>query len=96
MIQKYCIGGACEIALACDLRFCSDNAVFGITPSKLGIVYGLYQTKRLVDVVGPAKAKDLLYSGRFVYAQEAYDMGLVDRVFSNDEVVKKHMNMQSF
>ena len=89
LVQRHCIGGACEIALACDLRFSSENGIFGITPAKLGIVYGLPQTKRLVDVVGPSRAKDILFSGRFLDAQEAYEIGLVDRVYKDEEIIEK-------
>lgn len=89
LVQRHCIGGACEIALSCDLRFSSDNGIFGITPAKLGIVYGLPQTKRLVEVVGPARAKDILFSGRFLDANEAYKIGMIDRVYKNEEIVEK-------
>lgn len=89
LVQRHCIGGACELALACDLRFSSDNGIFGITPSKLGIVYGLPQTRRLIEVVGPSRAKDILFSGRFLDAEEAYKIGLVDRIIKDEEVVEK-------
>ena len=56
-ITGSCVGGGCEIALACDLRIAADDARFGITPAKLGIVYNLTSTKQLVDAVGPAWAK---------------------------------------
>jgi enoyl-CoA hydratase/carnithine racemase len=89
LVQRHCIGGACEIALACDLRFSSENGIFGITPAKLGIVYGVPQTKRLIDIVGPSRAKDILFSSRFLDAQEAYEIGLIDRVYKDEEIVEK-------
>lgn len=89
MVQKYCIGGGCEIASACDLRFTSENGIFGITPSKIGLIYDFTATKNLVDLVGGARAKDILYSGRFLDASEAYQCGLVDFVYENEVVEKK-------
>lgn len=89
MIQKYCIGGGCILALACDIRFSSNTGIFGITPAKLGIIYTFSGTKNLVDLVGPARAKDILFSGREVSAQEAYDYGLIDRVYSSEEILNQ-------
>jgi enoyl-CoA hydratase len=88
MIQKYCVGGGCELAMACDLRFSSENGIFGITPAKLGLIYNLAGTKNLVDIVGPARAKDILFSGRLLDAKEAYEFGLIDRVYNDEEVVQ--------
>jgi enoyl-CoA hydratase/carnithine racemase len=73
-----CIGGGCGLALACDLRVASPRARFGITPAKLGLVYPLHDTKLLVDVVGPAQAKRLLYTAGLIDAREAHRIGLVD------------------
>lgn len=81
MIRGDCIGGGVELALACDLRFASAESRFGITPAKLGLVYSLTSTRRLVELMGPAKAKDLLFTGRLFDAAEAARIGLVDRVF---------------
>ncbi len=86
MIQGYCVGGGCEIAVACDFRFTDPSGKFGITPAKLGIVYNLPGTKNLVDLVGPSNAKDILYTGRLLDAEEAYRIGLVDRIFSAEEI----------
>lgn len=77
-----CVGGGCGLALACDLRFAMDGARFGITPAKLGLVYTLNDTKRLIDAVGPSNARDILFTGRLVGAHEAREMGLIDRVWS--------------
>ncbi|AXF55272.1 enoyl-CoA hydratase-related protein [Salicibibacter kimchii] len=87
MVEGTCIGGGCEIALACDLRFSSETGVFGITPAKIGLVYGVPQTKRLVQVVGASRAKDILFSSRFIQANEAYNIALIDRVYKSDEIV---------
>lgn len=80
MIQGVCVGGGCGLALNCDLRFAAAGARFGITPAKLGLVYSFADTKRLVDTVGPARAKDILFSGRLVEAEEALRIGLIDRL----------------
>jgi len=81
MIHGYCIGGGMELALACDLRFASEAAQFGVTASKLGVVYSLTSTLRLVQLAGPSRTRDMLYSGRLFGAREAASMGLVDRMF---------------
>jgi enoyl-CoA hydratase/carnithine racemase len=79
-IHGHCYGGGCSLALACDLRFSSSGARFAITPAKLGIVYPLRSTKRLVDAVGPARAKFILMSGIDIDADRAARIGLVDEV----------------
>jgi enoyl-CoA hydratase/carnithine racemase len=76
------------IALACDLRLASATAKCGITPAKLGIVYSFGDTKRLVDAVGPSKAKDILFTGRIMDAAEAHAIGLVDEVHAPDALEK--------
>jgi enoyl-CoA hydratase/carnithine racemase len=75
-----CVGGGCGLAIACDLRLAAETARFGITPAKLGLVYSLHDTKLLVDLVGPARAKSILFTGRLVSAAEALTIGLVDAV----------------
>jgi enoyl-CoA hydratase/carnithine racemase len=79
-IHGHCYGGGCALALACDLRFASSGARFAITPAKLGIVYPLRATKRLVDAVGPSRAKFILMSGIDIDATQAAAIGLVDEV----------------
>lgn len=86
MVNGLCIGGGCGLALACDLRFADTEARFGITPAKLGLVYGLSATKDLVDLVGPSQAKYILYSGRHVPAGRARQIGLVDEVVAPEEL----------
>ncbi len=86
MVHGFCIGGGCGIALACDLRFADTNARFAITPSKLGLVYSLDSTKRLVDLVGPSRAKWVLMSGQQMDAATALRLGLADEVVDPDEL----------
>ncbi len=86
MVHGFCIGGGCGLALACDLRFADSNARFAITPSKLGLVYGLDSTKRLVDLVGPSRAKWVLMSGQQMDAPTALRLGLADEVVAPEEL----------
>lgn len=79
-IQGPCMGGGCGIALHCDFRYASESAVFGITPAKLGLVYPLSDTKRLVDQVGPSAAKSILFTGRRLKGEEALQVGLIDKL----------------
>jgi enoyl-CoA hydratase/carnithine racemase len=74
------IGAGLALGLCCDLRFCADDAHLAITPAKLGLLYGFAETRRLIDLVGPARAKDMLYSARRVAVEEALAIGLVDRL----------------
>ncbi|MEE3622957.1 enoyl-CoA hydratase-related protein [Nitrospirillum sp. BR 11752] len=86
MIHGLCVGGGCGLALHCDLRFAGSGSRFGITPAKLGFVYPFEDTRRLVDHIGPARAKDLLFSGRLIGAAEALAIGLVDWVVGDTEL----------
>ncbi|MDQ0242396.1 enoyl-CoA hydratase/isomerase family protein [Arthrobacter bambusae] len=79
-IEGYCIGGAWQIAGACDIRIATQTATFGITPAKVGIVYPLSGIERLVQIAGPATAKYLLLTGDFITATEAHDLGLLSKV----------------
>lgn len=85
-IRGACVGGGCAIALACDLRFAAEDARFGVTPAKLGLVYPFNDLKRLVDAVGSARAKDMVFTGRLLDAAQAHDFGLVERVLSVDSL----------
>jgi enoyl-CoA hydratase/carnithine racemase len=80
VVHGSCVGGGCQLALACDLRFGAADARFGITPAKLGVVYPAVPTTRLAQVVGPARAKYLLFSGELVDAERAERFGLLDEV----------------
>ena len=85
-VTGYALGGGCELALCADLRFAADNAVLGQPEILLGIIPGAGGTQRLTRLVGPSRAKDLIFSGRFVKADEALAIGLVDRVVPADQV----------
>jgi enoyl-CoA hydratase/carnithine racemase len=80
------IGGGLALGLCCDLRFCAENVHLAVTPAKLGLLYGFLETRRLVDLVGPARAKDILFTGRRLDAAEALAIGLVDRTLPTDRL----------
>ncbi len=82
-VHGLCYGGGCALAIACDVRFAAAAARFAITPAKLGLVYPLRGTKRLVDLVGPSRAKIILMSGVDYSAAEAQAFGLADEVFAD-------------
>jgi enoyl-CoA hydratase/carnithine racemase len=79
-IRGHCIGGGVELATACDLRLSDETGLFGVTPAKVGIVYAPASTKALLDLVGPATTKYLLFSGELIDAAAALRVGLVDRL----------------
>jgi enoyl-CoA hydratase/carnithine racemase len=85
-ITGFALGGGCELALCCDTRVAGDNAKLGLPEIRLGIIPGAGGTQRLPRLVGPAKAKEMIFTGRFVAAPEALRMGLVDQVVAPDEV----------
>jgi enoyl-CoA hydratase/carnithine racemase len=79
VIRGVAIGAGLGLALACDLRFCAADAHLAIPPAKLGLIYGYAETRRLVELVGPSRAKDLLFTGRRIETDEALAIGLIDR-----------------
>ena len=85
-IDGYCIGGGVALALACDLRICGKSSQFAIPAARLGLGYGYPGIKRLVDVVGPAFAKEIFFTARRFDAEEARAMGLVNRVVEDGTV----------
>lgn len=85
-INGYCLGGGCELAMCADFRFAAEDARIGQPEILLGIIPGAGGTQRLPRLVGPARAKDLIYSGRHLGAEEARAMGLVDEVLPPAEV----------
>ena len=84
MIRGYCIGGGLAIALCCDMRIAADDARMGIPAAKLGLGYAQDGVKRLIDLVGPAYTKEILFTGRNYFAEEAWRIGLVNRVVPID------------
>lgn len=92
-VTGYALGGGCELALTADFRVCGDNAKLGQPEILLGIIPGAGGTQRLPRLVGPAKAKDIIYSGRFVDAAEALRIGLVDKVVPPDDVYDAAVEM---
>nr|WP_279671474.1 enoyl-CoA hydratase/isomerase family protein [Flexivirga meconopsidis] len=83
-IRGFCVGGGVELALACDLRIACNTARFGITPAKIGVYYPPRTTGRLVAAVGPAYAKQLLFTGELILADEAWRIGLVNQIAEPD------------
>jgi enoyl-CoA hydratase len=86
MIRGYCIGGGVGLAVCCDLRICSDNSRFAVPAAKLGLGYSYAGLRRLVDVVGPAFAREIFFTARQFDAEEASRMGLINRVVPEAEL----------
>jgi len=87
-INALALGGGCELALACDLRVASKKALLGLPEIKLGVLPGGGGTQRLPRLVGEAKAKELMYLGNFISADEALQIGLVNRVVPPEEILE--------
>ncbi|MFZ2998198.1 enoyl-CoA hydratase/isomerase family protein [Sphingobium sp.] len=79
-IDGDCVGGGCGLAIACDIRIAAPTARLGITPARLGIVYSLFDTKLLVDLIGPARARRVLFTGALHHADDALSIGLIDQI----------------
>ena len=86
LIHGYCLGGGLEVALACDLRYCGESAQFAIPAAKLGLAYSIEGHKRLLETVGHARAREIMYLGHRYGAGEALAMGLVHRVLPDSEL----------
>ena len=86
-INGFALGGGCEISMSCDIRICSDNAVFGQPEVGLGITPGFGGTQRLARIVGVGKAKEMIYGARNIKADEAYRIGLVNNVYPLEELM---------
>ena len=86
MIHGYCMGGGLEIALACDLRYCGASAQFGVPAAKLGLAYNVEGHKRLLETVGHAHAREIMFLGRRYGSDQALAMGLVHRVMPDAEL----------
>ena len=92
-INGYALGGGCELALACDIRIAANDAQLGQPEILLGVMPGAGGTQRLPRLVGAGRAKELIYSGRFVAAQEALDIGLVHQVVPAAEVYDRAVKL---
>jgi len=92
-INGFALGGGCEISMSCDIRICSDNAVFGQPEVGLGITPGFGGTQRLARIVGPGMAKQMIYTGRNIKADEAYRIGLVNAVYPQSELLNEAKKM---
>ncbi len=86
-VTGYALGGGLELAMCCDLRVCGDNARLGQPEIMLGIIPGAGGTQRLPRLIGPSRAKELIFTGRYVDAAEAHRIGLVDQVVLPDDVL---------
>ena len=86
-VNGFALGGGCEISMSCDIRICSDNAVFGQPEVGLGITPGFGGTQRLARLVSPGMAKQLIYTARNIKAEEAYRIGLVNAVYPQEELM---------
>lgn len=94
-INGFALGGGCEIAMSCDIRICSDNAMFGQPEVGLGITPGFGGTQRLARIVSVGKAKEMIYGARNIKADEAYRIGLVNAVYPQEELMAAAEKMAS-
>lgn len=86
MIQGLAIGGGLELANACDFRLATPNSKLGITAANIGIVYNLESTKRLINIVGVAKAKEILYTANIFTAEEGQNIGLITALHESEQI----------
>jgi len=93
MINGYCLGGGCELALACDIRIASETASFGQPEINLGIIPGGGGTQRLTRLVGEGKAMELILTGEIIDSRTAYEIGLVNHVFPADQLEAKTLEI---
>ncbi|TDC42497.1 enoyl-CoA hydratase/isomerase family protein [Micromonospora sp. KC213] len=88
-VRGACVGGGCQLAVACDLRFAAEDARFGVPPARLGLVYPAPTTRRLTRLVGPSTAKFLLFTAELIDAERALRVGLVDEVLPADALTAR-------
>ena len=86
-VNGFALGGGCEISMSCDIRICSENAIFGQPEVGLGITPGFGGTQRLARIVGVGKAKEMIYTAFNIKAEEAYRIGLVNAVYPQEELL---------
>lgn len=94
-VNGFALGGGCEISMSCDIRICSENAMFGQPEVGLGITPGFGGTQRLARTVGVGMAKQLIYTARNIKAEEAYRIGLVNAVYPQEELMEQAKKMAS-
>ncbi|MCI8639756.1 MAG: enoyl-CoA hydratase [Coprococcus sp.] len=94
-VNGFALGGGCEISMSCDIRICSENAVFGQPEVGLGITPGFGGTQRLARLVGPGMAKQMIYTARNIKADEALRIGLVNAVYPQEELMNAAKKMAS-
>ncbi|MCR4442380.1 MAG: enoyl-CoA hydratase/isomerase family protein [Peptococcaceae bacterium] len=92
-INGLALGGGFELALSCDFRIAGENSVFGLPETGLGIIPGAGGTQRLTRLIGPVKAKEIIMLGRRINGQEAYEMGIVNKVVPDGEVMAEARKM---
>jgi len=92
-VNGYALGGGLELALACSIRICSERAQFGAPEVKLGIIPGDGGTQRLPRLIGLGRAMEMILTGDFIDAQEAFRIGLVNKVFPHEELMEKAMEL---
>ncbi len=92
-INGWALGGGCELALACDIRICSDEAMLGQPEVTVGIIPGYGANMRLPRLIGAGKAKELIYTGRLIDAAEAERIGLVNRIVPNEDLMNEAMKV---
>lgn len=94
-VNGYALGGGCELAMSCDIRICSENAVFGQPETGLGITPGFGGTQRLPRLISVGKAKEMIYTARNIKSEEAYHIGLVSAVYPQEELMVQALKMAS-
>ncbi len=94
-VNGFALGGGCELSMSCDIRICSDNAVFGQPETGLGITPGFGGTQRLARLIGVGMAKQMIYTARNIKADEAYRIGLVNAVYPQEELLPAAEKMAS-
>lgn len=92
-VNGYALGGGCELSMCCDIRLCSENAVFGQPETGLGITPGFGGTQRLERIVGAGRAKELIFTASNIKADEAYRIGLVNHVYPKEELMDAAMKL---